>query len=69
MDIFAFVLAVIALGIIGDVVKKSMNNKSKIVSLDDESRARFSDLEQRIVTLERIVTDQKTELKQKIDAL
>lgn len=69
MDIFVFILAIIALGIIGDVVKKNMSSKDKTVSLDDESRARFEDLEQRIITLERIVTDQKTQLKQTIDSL
>ncbi|MFQ3229964.1 hypothetical protein [Reinekea sp.] len=69
MDIFVFILAIVALGIIGDVVKKNINSKDKTVSLDEESRARFEDLEQRIITLERIVTDQKTQLKQTIDSL
>lgn len=69
MDIFVFILAIVALGIIGDVVKKNMSSKDKTVSLDDESRTRFEDLEQRIITLERIVTDQKTQLKQTIDSL
>jgi hypothetical protein len=69
MDIFVFILAIVALGIVGDVVKKGMHNKSKNALTDDESRARFKALEDRIETLERIVTDQKTELKQKIDSL
>ena len=67
MDIFVFILAIVALGILGDIVKKNMDSKSKKTSSDNDSR--FDALEERIVTLERIVTDQKTQLKQKIDSL
>jgi polyhydroxyalkanoate synthesis regulator phasin len=69
MDIFVFILGIVALGIIGDVVKKSMDSKSKNALSDDEARSRFAELEQRVETLERIVTDQKTQLKQTIDSL
>lgn len=69
MDIFVFILAIVALGIIGDVVKKHLDTKDEKGAPNEETESRFNELEQRIITLERIVTDQKSQLKEKIDSL
>ncbi|MBU2864447.1 hypothetical protein KO489_11385 [Reinekea forsetii] len=69
MDIFVFILAIVALGIIGDVVKKHLETKDNDSTSTEDTESRFKELEQRIITLERIVTDQKSQLKEKIDSL
>ncbi|MDN3647624.1 hypothetical protein QWZ13_01725 [Reinekea marina] len=69
MDIFVFILAIVALGIIGDVVKKHLETKDNDSTSTEDTESRFRELEQRIITLERIVTDQKSQLKEKIDSL
>ena len=69
MDIFVFILAIVALGIIGDVVKKHLETKDNDSTSTEDAESRFRELEQRIITLERIVTDQKSQLKEKIDSL
>lgn len=71
MDVFVFVLCIVAITTLGGLIREKLKNDRKQVSNQNESQidARFAEMEARIQTLERIVTDQKTLLKDKIDAL
>jgi cell division protein FtsB len=71
MDVFVFVLAIIAITTVGGIYREKMKNEAKAAKHQNngELDARFADMEERIQTLERIVTDQKTQLKDKIEAL
>jgi len=71
MDVFVFVLAIIFITTIGGLAREYMKNKTKqarSVPTEDNAR-RFTQLEERVQTLERIVTDQKSQLSEKINSL
>lgn len=44
-------------------------NNSKQADIDEKTRAEIDDLRERVETLERIVTDKSTRLREEIDAL
>ncbi|MHA7879668.1 MAG: hypothetical protein ACX931_07745 [Saccharospirillum sp.] len=70
MDVFTFVLAIVALSIIGGLVKeviraRQKGNKQQVT----DHQVRIETLEARVATLERILTDEKETLKREIDDL
>lgn len=72
MNVFQFVVAIVAIGVFGEVIKKWLSlreKREKRAENAPEVTARFDAMEERIQTLERIVTDQKSHLKAEIDAL
>lgn len=69
MNVFQFVLAIVAIVIIGDVIKKWLTIREKRAANDPKQDARLAAMEERIQTLECLVTDKKSQLKAEIDAL
>ncbi|MEJ2046019.1 MAG: hypothetical protein P8X74_21845 [Reinekea sp.] len=70
MDVFVFVLAIVAIGCFTGIYKERLKNQAKIAKYQNaDVEERFREMEERIQTLERIVTDQKSQLRDKIDAL
>lgn len=72
MNVFQFIVAIVAIGVIGEIIKKWLalrEKREKRAANAPEIEARFDAMEERIQTLERIVTDHKSQLKSEIDAL
>ena len=70
MDVFVFVLAIIAITTIGGLIKEQMKQRRKADNaMGVDQQARIDKLEARVATLERILTDDKSQLRQDIDAL
>ncbi len=73
MGVFEMVVLVVAIGVFGGVTREALKNKqSASTSQLNEINSRLSkleNLEQRIQTLEAIVTNEKETLKREIDAL
>lgn len=67
---FWFVLGIIAIVTAGRIASESLKTKRKLAESNSaEQDARINDLEERIKTLERIVTDKRSKLADEIDAL
>lgn len=71
MDVFVFILCIIAMTTFGGIYREKLRNENKRLKSNNDAQmnARFAEMEERIQTLERIVTDQKSQLKSKIDSL
>ncbi len=71
MDVFVFIIAIIGITTLGGLIREKIKNDAKRAgnSNNDAYEQRFVQMEERIQTLERIVTDQKTQLREKIDSL
>ncbi|WP_127557709.1 hypothetical protein [Saccharospirillum alexandrii] len=70
MDVFVFILAIIAITTIGGLIKEQMKQRRKADNaMGVDQQARIDKLEARVATLERILTDDKSQLRQDIDAL
>ena len=74
MDGKIFVLIIIAMvftfGFLERRQKAQLKEqKNKQADVDDKTRAELDDLRERVQTLEKIVTDRGTRLKEEIDAL
>lgn len=71
MDVFVFVILIVAISVGSWVYTEKLKADAKIAkaSADSDLAGKLSDVEERLQTLERIVTDQKTQLKEKIDSL
>lgn len=70
MDVFVFVLAVIVITTIAGLIKEQMKQRRKMENaVGADQQARIDKLEERVATLERILTDDKSQLRQDIDAL
>ncbi len=70
MDVFVFVLAVIVITTIAGLIKEQMKQRRKMDNaVGADQQARIDKLEERVATLERILTDDKSQLRQDIDAL
>ncbi len=70
MDVFVFVLAVIVITTIAGLIKEQMKQRRKVDNaVGADQQARIDKLEDRVATLERILTDDKSQLRQDIDAL
>lgn len=70
MDVFTFVLAIVALSIIGGLVKEIIRARQKGSKQQySDQQDRIETLEERVATLERILTDERENLKREIDGL
>ncbi|HET6588134.1 MAG TPA: hypothetical protein VFG67_10240 [Oleiagrimonas sp.] len=64
-----FVLCLIAIIIVGRIVRQHMNRQDTQPREDPAYRAQLDTLERRVQTLERIVTDKGYDLKREFDKL
>jgi len=64
-----FIVAIVAITSMAEVVKKWLSLKEKETKKDPQQAARLKELEERVEVLERIATDDRSRLKQTIDAL
>lgn len=71
MDVFVFVLCIVAITTIAGIYREKLKADAKAAQQQAgaDVDARFNAMEERIRTLERIVTDQKHALKNTIDSL
>lgn len=70
MDVFVFVLAIVFIGTVGGLLKEALKQKNKASSKTErDHETRINTLEERVATLERIVTDEKYHLRREIDTL
>ncbi|TCS43800.1 hypothetical protein [Reinekea marinisedimentorum] len=67
---FWFVLGILSIVTVGRLASESMKTKRKLAEgASEEQQARMNELEERVKTLERIVTDKRTKLADEIDSL
>lgn len=72
MNVFQMVFGIVLVGVIGSILIMKQVVKlrqQQPTELDNQLQGKVSELEERIQILERIATDSKTSLKDKIDAL
>ncbi len=71
MDVFVFVVVIVAITSAAGIYREKMKMEVRKIKgqNSEEVERRFAEMEERIQTLERIVTDQKAQLRDKIDAL
>lgn len=70
MDVFVFILLIVLIGTVGGIVKEVMRNKRKLNATSGQWKdERIEALEERVATLERILTDDKERLRREIDDL
>ncbi|GGX49967.1 hypothetical protein [Saccharospirillum salsuginis] len=70
MDVFKFVIIIVLIGTVGGIVKEVLRNKRKSELKSNQWKdERIEALEERVATLERILTDDKERLKREIDSL
>lgn len=70
MQVFEFVIIIVALGILAGMFKSWLKHKEKHAKPDtSQSDARIDKLEARVQVLERIITDKAEKLKDDIDSL
>ncbi|WP_196159080.1 hypothetical protein [Reinekea sp. G2M2-21] len=71
MDVFVFVIAIVGIATFGSIVREiiKQSEKKSAQQMNADVDQRFQAMEDRIRTLERIVTDQKSQLRDKIDSL
>lgn len=72
MNVFTFVVAIVAIVMVADTIQKiyKMRHEKKAGDAEtSESQAQLDALEERIKVLERIVTENKYDLRSEIDRL
>ena len=69
MEWIWFVVAIVAITTVGDLAKKWLSLKAKETRPDSSQDSRIKKLEERVATLERIATDEKSQLKRSIESL
>lgn len=72
MGVFDMVFGIVLLGVIGGVIKHAIDRKypeGKEAAMSDDTSRKMADLEDRVRTLERIVTDKGRQLSDEIDRL
>jgi len=72
MNVFQMVFGIVLVGVIGSILIMKQVVKlrqQQPTELDNQLQSKVSELEERIQILERIATDSKTSLKDKINAL
>ncbi len=70
MDLWTFIIIVVALGICGEICKKYLDKREvRSATEEDEVYAELEALTERVQILEEIVTDDRHRLKQDISAL
>lgn len=71
-QVFTFVVIIVAIGVTGEIVKMWLKQRDKQGTKSeelDEALTKVDRLEERIRVLERIVTENRVDLKQEIDRL
>lgn len=70
-QVFLFVLAIVVIGLGFDLLKTHLESKRRArATVDDEAHLeQLARLEERIEVLEKIVTDERYDLKRRIDSL
>ena len=81
MSPFSMVVWIVGICVIGSIIKKTLERKvplvdqasddsiEKLVAINEQLNSKVKELEQRIISLEAIVTDEGYQLKQKITGL
>lgn len=73
MSVFEMVAVIVVIGCVTGVINNwlKIRQKSAVIQNDhlDEALDRIEDLEERIRVLEKVVTDDRYELKRQLDAL
>jgi hypothetical protein len=72
MNVFTFVVIIVALGVVGRIVREYLRNKhdaDPALKDLDQRLAKIEDLERRIEALETIVTDKSYELRREFETL
>lgn len=70
MDFWVFIICIVAITTVAGIYTEKLKADAKSAERQStDADARFAEMEERIRTLERIVTDQKAQLKDRIDAL
>ncbi|HHC72233.1 MAG TPA: hypothetical protein ENK54_04985 [Thiotrichales bacterium] len=70
MSVFQMVVAIVFIGMAGHVIQEWIAmRRERNRKLDDETRARIEELEERIRTLEAIVTSRDYDLKKAFEEL
>ncbi len=69
MDVFSMIVAIVAITAAGKAISDITKARQKSKDRDSELTDRVEQLEERVRTLELIITDKKSRLKDEIDAL
>ncbi len=72
MNLWTMIVSIVAIVMVAHVIERSMKHwadKKASGEIADDADARFAELEDRIRVLERIVTENKFDLKKEIDGL
>ena len=80
MHIFTMIVWVVAICVVGDIIKRRMSHKNnkitnnneeveKLIAINEQLDAVVKTLEARVISLEAIVTDEGYEFNQKISGL
>ena len=71
MDVFTFVIVVVIIGCGTGVLTEYLKNKreARQVDVDDNVYQDLDDLRERVEVLERILTDEKEQLRRELDKL
>lgn len=74
MSVYTMVVLIVGIVMIAEIFKHRSKAAAKMAeankaTLDDATKARINDLEERVRVLERIATDKGVRLKEEIDAL
>ena len=69
--VFVFVLAIVIIGVAFDLLKSHLDSKrrARVTADEEEHLERLARLEERIAVLEKIVTDDRYDLRRRIDSL
>jgi len=73
MNLFEMVVFIVVIGVIGGVFREYFKSRHRTASISndslDEALDRIDDIEERVRVLERVVTDDRFDLKRQIDDL
>ncbi len=72
MNVFVFVVTIVAIVCVADTIQKiykARNDRSESDADSEEAMARLDQIEERIRVLERIVTEDKYDLRREINSL
>lgn len=81
MNVFTMIVLIVAIGVVGDIIKRVFDIKKikaskphqedieRLITINETLNTQVKELESRIVTLEKIVTEDSYDLKQTINNL
>jgi len=71
MEVFPFIVAIVAITTVGGLLRQLIQSRTPKhqAASEQDNDLRFKEMEERIQTLERIVTDQRSSLRSEIDSL